>query len=423
MRGAIRGLLAAFLFGGIAAEAAEVDGTVVVVMVDGLPARLLETAETPNFDRLLAQSAWSDGLIPAFPSVSHTNWTSLTTGCWPEHHGIVSNVFQIDGERGTREQILDADTLLDCQPIHAAAEAQGVKAAALGWTSSSSSRHGELASIVMPYFDSWTAENDIERAKQVGGLLALPEAQRPRLVLAYFSGPDVAQHYNGMNSSAARRAVEHSDRAIGELLDHLEAFAKTERVTLLVVTDHGMLDISGLLNVEKLLAESGVEASWIADGPLAFVYLKDREARAAAIEALSGSGPFAVIRPEDQPEHWRLGQSDRLGDFMLYAKPGWFFPTDQDMPDWLPTYSRWWPTTLQLPLWLRSIGMHGYAYEDVPEMAGLFVAWGSGISKTGPLGLEIRAVDLHPTVARLLGIQPGVPQDGRVLEELLVLPE
>ncbi len=399
--------------------AAEIHRTVVVVGIDGFPASLLQLADTPHFDRLLTQSAWSDRLIPSFPSLSSTNWASLTTGCWPERHGIVSNAFEIDGKKGTHEQVRDADTLLECQPIHDVAESQGVPAATLGWTGSTSTTRGELASVVMPTFETWTSKNDVPRAEQVGELLALSEAERPRLILAYMSGPDMAEHRNGMTSAAAREAIEDSDRAIGVVLEHLEAFAKTEPVTLFVVTDHGMMDISGLLNVTKLLDEAGVAARSVHDGPIAILHLDDPSERPAAIAALEGSGQFDVVRPEAQPPYWRMGNSERLGDLILYAKPGWFFPTDTDMPGWLPTFSRWWPASTLIPAWIQRIGMHGYAIEDAPEMAGLFVAWGSGIDGRGKLESEVRAIDLHPTVARLLWIQPGAPHDGRVIEELL----
>ncbi len=412
-------LCMALLFVSLAARAAETNHTVVLVMIDGFPARLLDNADTPNFDRLLPQSVWTDRLIPAFPSLSHTNWATLTTGCWPEKHGIVSNGFEIDGKPGERSEILDADTLIDCQPIHQVAESQGVRSAALGWTSSHSATRGQMASVVMPYFDEWKSENDIERARQVGALLDLPEAERPRLILAYFSGPDGAEHHNGVASAATRRAVENSDRGIGFLMERLDAFAETAPITLFVVTDHGMIDIHGLLNVTKLLAEAGVEARSVVDGPLGFVYLDDPSTRDAAAHRLSSDEHFDVVLPEAQPSYWRLGSSERLGDIMLYAKPGYFFPNDTDMPGWLPNYTRWFPAVLEVPSWMQRIGMHGYAVEEVPEMAGLFVAWGSGVGKPRKLESEVRAIDLHPTVARLLWIQPGTPVDGQVLEEML----
>jgi arylsulfatase A-like enzyme len=63
--------------------------------------------------------------------------------------------------------------------------------------------------------------------------------------------------------------------------------------------------------------------------------------------------------------------------------------------------------------------MHGYAVEDQPEMRGIFFAWGSGIAKPKNLETPVRAIDLHPTVAHLLGIRPGNPHDGIILKDVL----
>ena len=55
-------------------------------------------------------------------------------------------------------------------------------------------------------------------------------------------------------------------------------------------------------------------------------------------------------------------------------------------------------------------------------MHGILYAWGSGVA----VGRELhaaRAVEVHPTVAHLLGIQPGRPVDGAVLGEMLAEPE
>jgi hypothetical protein len=61
----------------------------------------------PAFDRMRAQGAWTNRMEPAFPSLSLTNGVTISTGCWPEHHGIVSNLF-LDPERGLYDHSSDA---------------------------------------------------------------------------------------------------------------------------------------------------------------------------------------------------------------------------------------------------------------------------------------------------------------------------
>ena len=60
---------------------------------------------------------------------------------------------------------------------------------------------------------------------------------------------------------------------------------------------------------------------------------------------------------------------------------------------------------------------HGYPPET-PGVAGVLYAWGSGIAR-GLAVSTVNAIDIHPTVTHLLGIEPGRPVDGSVATSLL----
>lgn len=112
-----------------AAQAAE--RTVVVVMFDGFAPAMIDATKTPNFDRIKREGVWSRHLVPAFPTLSMTNHATFVTGCWPEHHGIMSNIFY-DPKRGRYDDFTtpdDADWRTGCETIWQAAERQGVKSA------------------------------------------------------------------------------------------------------------------------------------------------------------------------------------------------------------------------------------------------------------------------------------------------------
>jgi hypothetical protein len=53
-----------------------------------------------------------------------------------------------------------------------------------------------------------------------------------------------------------------------------------------------------------------------------------------------------------------------------------------------------------------------------PLLHGIFYAWGSGVARGRDLGL-VRAIDIHPSVARLVGMEPGQPVDGVPIEAML----
>ena len=51
------------------------------------------TSNTPNFANLSKQGVKGKGLIPPFPTVTWSCMVTLTTGLYPESHGIITNNF------------------------------------------------------------------------------------------------------------------------------------------------------------------------------------------------------------------------------------------------------------------------------------------------------------------------------------------
>jgi hypothetical protein len=135
-----------------------------------------------------------------------------------------------------------------------------------------------------------------------------------------------------------------------------------------------------------------------------------------SIEALSRYDFLDVIDPLDPPAYARVGTSARVGDLMIVLHEGyWAFDLG------------FWPWHLRWNSWFgegvvaseRFKAMHGYNAEAMPALRGIFCAWGAEIRS----GIEIdgmRAVDLHPTVAHLLRIEPGRPHDGRPRTDIIV---
>ncbi len=89
-----------------------------------------------------------------------------------------------------------------------------------------------------------------------------------------------------------------------------------------------------------------------------------------------------------------------------------------DLAQW-PWYLRW--ASFVSGEWIDSSrfkGMHGYDPETVPGVRAVFYAWGGAVAPAIELR-EMRSIDVHPTVAHLLGIQPGSPVDGLAHKEII----
>ena len=73
---------------------------------------------------------------PVFPSNTFPNHVSLATGTYPDRHGILDNRFW-DRQKGLYNYSRGADdSWLEAEPLWAAAERQGVRAATFFWVGS-----------------------------------------------------------------------------------------------------------------------------------------------------------------------------------------------------------------------------------------------------------------------------------------------
>ena len=391
--------------------------TVVVMLIDGLAPAMVEAQETPALDRLRREGAWTHHMVPPFPSMSLSSGFTISTGCWPERHGIVTNRF-FDPERGFYDHSRDADWVTACEQLHEVAERQGVRTAALGWYGEVSASRGKLASTVR-YAATWEEyPPDDRRAEQITELLGLPEAERPQLILAYFKGPDEVAHFRAIDDAEVREAVAAADRMVGAVLGAIEAQGLEDGVALIVTTDHGLVPVTQLINVDYILRKHGIDARMVATGTTAFVYLDDPSTRADALAKLSGYPEFDLILPEAPPPWSHLGSGPRTGDFIVSARPG-FAIEDRGMWPWFLRWLAWvGPEVVGSQILVAS---HGYP-PDTPGIEGVLYAWGAGVRTGRELG-RIDAVDIHPTVTHLLGIAPGEPVDGEVVRELVADPD
>jgi predicted AlkP superfamily pyrophosphatase or phosphodiesterase len=390
--------------------------TVVLVLYDGFLPSLLDAHETPAFHRIEREGSFTRQLEPVFPTISLTNQTSISTGCWPEHHGIVSNEF-LDPELGRNDHDLDADWLTGCEHLHEAARRQGLRSAALWFPGTYSKKNGAQASLVSPNVKHEDRPPDPDRLAELLRLLALPAAERPRYVAIYLNGPDTPEHFHGIDSSETAAAVAQSDALLGQLMAAIEAHPDREHITLVVTTDHGMRAVDTIVNIQRILRRQGIAATPVSSGTTSFIYLDhdDPAEVARAADALSGYAEFDVLRRDAFPEYVHLGSGPRVPPLIVSAKPPYFIEDIRRWPSWLQWVGDYGPDFLYAGFNLKAT--HGYP-PDTEGMRGILYAWGSGIARGRDLG-PVRAIDIHPTLARLLGIQPGQPVDGVAIEGLL----
>jgi predicted AlkP superfamily pyrophosphatase or phosphodiesterase len=387
-------LLALALAGDVARAAAPV---VIVLSWDGTRWDYPDRAELPALARMARDGVRAKRLRPVFPTNTFPNHVTLATGTYPDRHGIVGNVF-VDSERGRYSYSNDA-SWIEAEPLWAAAERQGVRAASFFWVGSETDWHGIGATYRRAPFDGKLGE--AAKVDQILEWLALPETRRPRLVMSWWHGGDDAGHESGPDDPSVLEALRVQDAELGRLLSALDARGAWAYTTLLVVSDHGMAACSEEIDALGPLAALGIEARLIGAGGTAFLDLEDPARGDEALAALGKVEGLQAFASEALPAELRSRHPRRAADIVLLTTP----------PRAVLQLSVVQSTLL--PLWAalgNRRGMHGYLPEH-PDMGAVFFALGRGVPADLELG-EVRALDVAATVARLLGIEPPRDNEG-----------
>jgi hypothetical protein len=368
------------------------DRTVIVISLDGVRPADLDDPDLPTFRRLMKRGAVARRMLPVFPTNTFPNHVTLVTGVAPETHGIVNNTF-FDRERGLFRKENDP-TWIEVEPIWAIAARHGVVSASYHWVGSQGPwRNGAGARHWEPFSIRTSETEKVERF--IAWLDIEDDAERPRLITSWFRGADGAGHKYGPGSSQTRELLRSQDRALAALVAGIEARGGFDAVTLLLVSDHGMVPVERHVDLAREFRQAGLDARVLGGGGVALVSLAGGASSYEEAATLVASLGLRARRPGAVAAGGGHGLANpRFGDLVATAPVG---------------------TAISSGSTLR--GSHGYPPEE-PAMGGILIAVGASIPAGTRLG-EVRALDVAPTVLSWLGIDPPEWMEGRPIAQLV----
>ena len=395
MKRLFKSVFAQFLLGMMFFSCAPKNDTyTVIVSLDAFRWDYPDLFETPGLDSIV-----SDGLrgvlMPSYPASTFPNHYTIATGLVPDHHGIVNSAFW---DEKTQKIYSMGDSLTRYnpeyylgEPIWVTAEKAGVKTASIYWVASDVNIQNTLPTYTYPWCDEPRLTFE-ERADETVRLLSLPESERPKLVMVYFDEPDLTSHYQGPLSTEAKEVVEYLDSLVADMHCRLQELPHGDKINIIVVSDHGMTDISDerFINWNDYLKPSWYEQI-VSTNPTN-IYAKENFVD-SIMTALSGVEHIQVWKHGNVPVELNYGTSDRCGDIIVAPELGWQFA---DRP--------------------RGInGAHGYSPQE-KDMQSIFIASGpyfEGVNASE--NLHVRNIDIYSLLADMLSIKP-VKTDGRIPE-------
>ena len=436
-------------FGSFSAALPQAVKHVVLISIDGFrPDFYLDPGwGAVNLRQMMKEGVYAQGVRSVFPSFTYPSHTTIVTGALPVRHGIYYNQpFEPGGPEGRwywEFSRIKAPTLWE------AAHKAGLTSAAISWPVtvgapinynipetwpwpngsnldrlSFSSKYATPAGLFEELQQNATgklAPNDynldyLGMDENVARMAAyLIRTYKPGLVALHMACVDHNEHEHGREGEEVKLAIAGADRAVRTILEALDKAGIKDSTAVIVMGDHGFVDIHTQLLPNVWLKENGFSipsgahpSDWTAlfntTGGSAFLHLKDpadsvtlRQVRRILSDLPESKKKlFRVLGRE---ELTRIG-ADPDAALALAAVQGICFGASEKGPD----------------IKAASGGTHGY-YPDFREIQTGFIGYGPGFKKGAviPLmGLE----DVAPLIAHLLGIPFNAP-DGVLYPGLL----
>lgn len=341
---------------------------------------------TPNLNKIAKKGVKAKSLISCYPSKTFPNHYSIATGLHPNNHGIVNNSFY-DKELGyyaigNRKSVENGNFYFG-EPIWVTAEKQGVKSASYFWVGSEAPIQGIQPTYWKKYSNKTTFEQKIDT---VIHWFSLPESERPRLVTFYHYQPDWTSHDYGPLAKETRMVAEQLDSLIGVFMAKIEKLQIAKKINVIVLSDHGMADIS---NDRYINLSNNLNKEWfssITGGNPVYSLQPKPEFYAQALEELKKIEHLKVWERKDIPKRYVYGSSSRINDILIETELGWSVA-------WTDVKEKY------------SGGTHGYD-NLLPEMQGIFFAKGPAFKK-GFVHESFMNINVYPIIAEILGLQPA----------------
>lgn len=379
------------------------DRILILISIDAFRWDYLDKFKPPHLMRLAAGGVRAEKMISMFPSMTFPNHQTIVTGLWPEHHGIIQNNMYdpVLKERFAYNKVELSDSRWwGGEPIWATAIKQGLKADCMFWPGTGVKMAGLLPTEYKPYDGHADPYGCVDPV--LAWLDQAPE-NRPNLIITYFHHVDTVSHREGTESPILAKTVKEVDEAIGRLVAGIHERRLQDVVNLVVVSDHGMTDISPerVIELRDFVDMGKVQVDF--SGAVAGLRPLEGDADALYQKFAGREKHFHVYRKENMPARYHYTDNRRIPPVVLVADEGWYIGKR---------------TAGEGPVRNMNKATHGYDPE-LTSMGATFIANGPAF-RHGVTIKPFENVNVYNLLCATLGLKPA-PNDGddRLLNEVL----
>jgi predicted AlkP superfamily pyrophosphatase or phosphodiesterase len=420
-----------------------------IIVLDGLRPDYVTPDVMPNLTALGRRGVVFTHHHSVFPTVTRVNASSISTGAYPERHGLLGNsVFfpRIDATRfldtadranlvniaSAEGRLLTATTLGELLQI----AGRRMLVVSSGSTGSAFLNNPTISGGAILHY-SYVLPESLSDAM---GALGPPPTQKsapsdrdryavdaflkigvprldPSVTVMWLSGLDDTAHAEGVGAPKTVAILRQVDGEIARIQDGLRALALIDSYDIWVTSDHGFsthtgaVDIGGILRPLTHQMPDHMPSIVTSEGA---IYVRDGDERAissivAALQKTVGVG--AIFTAAAQP-----GSLDgRLPGTLSFDAIRWNHPRSAQIlfsPDWTDG-----PNAYGMRGTVASGGVAGHGSSSPFDVHNTLIAAGPDLKQRFTDETPSANVDFTPTVLRLLGITPPASAQGRPLIE------
>ncbi len=239
----------------------------IVFVVDGFGGdifeEMLEAGELPAIrEYFVDRGLYVSRAVGNIPSVTMANLTSLATGRFPGHHGVMGvnwfdrrNYIWRNYNTIAQKNTLDGD--YTAPNIYEQFPADMTVSIFFQPHRGATKFFENRLSAGPPFFFGWYDFVDrltLFRFTEMMDL-ARERGQFPIITCVYLLAADFQAYAHGVSSPQYRDALRHTDRQIGRLLGDLKRAGLLDKIIIAFVSDHGLGDVKRHFDIEKFLGE------------------------------------------------------------------------------------------------------------------------------------------------------------------------
>jgi arylsulfatase A-like enzyme len=423
-----------------------------LIVVDGLRPDYVTADVMPNLTALGKRGVVFNRHHSVYPTVTRVNASSISTGAYPETHGLLGNTvffpkvdptrFLDTSDRSTLLKIAEVEgRLLTAPTLGESLQAAGRKMLVVSSGSSGSAflNNHTVSGGAILHYQYALPEQLGEDMKTLGpppaagppsGALdryavdaflnvGIPRVN-PSVTVMWLGGLDSAAHAGGIGAPATVEVLRRVDGEIQRVQDGLKAAGLFESYDIWVTSDHGFSTHTGAIDLDavlkpfarplpdgspRIVASGG--AIYVRDGDAAVV-----SAIAATLQKTAGVG--AIFTRAAQP-----GSFDgSVPGTLSFDAARWTHDRSAQIlfsPDWTDA-----PNAHEVRGTVASGGTAGHGSSSPWDIHNTLIAAGPDL----PPGVTVDApsanVDFAPTFLKLLDIPVPPSVQGRPLDEALI---